>query len=89
MSCVQSPSKKQKPSVSKPDSGDSSAGGGVTPPHAPQTKAKKEPVKFDRSQEDTILDFMEVNECLWNPGHGEWMKGDVKEKAWNNIGAKV
>ena len=23
---------------------------------------------------------------MWNPGHGEWMKQDVKEKAWNNIG---
>jgi hypothetical protein len=59
----------------------------VFPPHAPEThKKKKEPVKFDSTQEDQILDFMEVNECLWNPGHGEWMKADVKEKAWKQIG---
>jgi len=43
-------------------------------------------VKFERSQEDTLLDFMEVNEYLWNPGHGEWMKWDMKENGWNNIG---
>ena len=28
---------------------------------------------------------MEGNECLWNPGHGDWMKADIKEKAWNMI----
>jgi len=83
-----SPLKKQKSSVSIPeDEGDSSADGGDAPPHAQQTKSKKEPVKFDCDQEETILDYLEVNECLWNPGHGEWMKGDVKEKAWNTIGA--
>ena len=30
---------------------------------------------------------MEGNDILWNPGHAEWLKGDVKEKAWNEIGA--
>ena len=83
-----SPLKKQKSSVSIPEKeGDSGADGGDAPPHAQQTKSKKEPVKFDHNQEETILDYLEVNECLWNPGHGEWMKGDVKEKAWNTIGA--
>ena len=72
-----------------PKPSDSSAGGDVSPPHAEHSKpkTKKDPVKFDRGQEDLILDFMEGNECLWNPRHGEWMKQDVKEKAWNMIGA--
>ena len=55
--------------------------------NSPNQKRKKEPRKFDRGPEDLILDFMEGNECLWNPGHQDWMKQDVKEKAWNNIGA--
>ena len=88
-------SQKQGKSASIPEAevevrADSSVEGGGSPPHALQTKkTRKEPVKFDRSQEDEILDFMEVNECLWNPGHGEWMKADVKEKAWKTIGAKI
>jgi hypothetical protein len=68
---------------------DSSGEAGVAPPHALDTqkrKSKKDAIRFDRAQEDTILDFMEGNECLWNPGHGEWMKGDIKEKVWRQIG---
>jgi hypothetical protein len=68
---------------------DSSGEAGVASPHALDTqksKTKKDAIKFDRTQEDTILDFMEVNEWLWNPRHGEWMKGDIKEKVWRQIG---
>ena len=61
----------------------------VSTPHAEclKQKLKKNPVKFDRGQEDLKLDFMEGNDCLWNPGHGDWMKADIKEKAWNMIGS--
>ena len=59
----------------------------LPPLQTTKVKTKKEPVQFDRSQEDIILDFMEGNDVLWNPGHVEWLKGDVKEKAWNEIGA--